>query len=62
MLKNIVIKVAIIVISLLVVKPVAAADSKTIKEESKILQPLCHWFRLCPPVDPIDPVIPGIRR
>lgn len=57
MLKNIIVKVVIIVISLLIVKPVAAADSKTIKEDSKILQPLCVWF-LCP----IDPVIPGIRR
>ncbi|WP_166838271.1 hypothetical protein [Rheinheimera pleomorphica] len=61
MLKNIVVKVAIVVMSLLIVKPVAAADSKTIKEDSKILQPLCVWF-VCPPVDPIDPVIPGIRR
>lgn len=63
MLKNIVIKVAIIVISLLLVKPVAAADSKTLKDDKIVINPFCFLAFGCkPPIDPIDPVLPGIRR
>lgn len=61
MLKNIVVKAAIVVLSLFLVKPVAAADSKAIKEDRIVISPLCVFW-ICPPVDPIDPVIPGIRR
>lgn len=63
MLKNIIVKIAIVVISLLIMKPVAAGESKTIKDDKIIINPFCHLLFVCqPPIDPVEKVVSEIRR
>ncbi|MDX1390751.1 MAG: hypothetical protein R3241_00125 [Rheinheimera sp.] len=61
MLKKIIVNVAIVVMSLLIIKPVAAADGKKIKEDRIVISPQCVFW-ICPPVAPIEPVLPGVER